>query len=343
MWNTISSISSGFALAAFIAAGVVETLRRMLRSRELQIAKAPEHDRLAMAQALSDAFLISGRPIETSALTKQQQYSIIVTQIRDRARRFYLLAAMLTALAVCALMTYAVSQRIGGGEIKGGARERAMAVSIWQKFYRQEFDALYEGLSDHLKTQIRYQDVLLEFKRQVAQFPRAPLSRRLEYEGANGGYWLVSHLVEFDGASTFREITTFSRDDSMWQAYRMDIQPVEWPMSSTSKLLTKTADQIVRGLSKLAPAALAAEVDQQFKGQFIPPPGWGIVIDGVSNQRGDLTCDVDAHDPISQAHIVVQQLLGGCALSKGAEITILGRLCSADGQKIEVDSVRFVK
>src|SRR5262249_53547669 len=146
MWNAISSVSSGLALAAFIAAGAVETMRRVLRSRELQIAQAPERDRLAMAQALSDSFLIPGLPIDPSVLTKQQQYTIILTQIRDRARRFYLLAAALIAIAVCASVAYAVSPRVGGGGAKAGARERAMAVSMWQKFYRQEFQSLYEGL-----------------------------------------------------------------------------------------------------------------------------------------------------------------------------------------------------
>src|SRR3954467_8164869 len=101
MWNAISSVSSQLGLAAFVAAAMVETMRRVLRSRELQIAQAPERDRLALAQALSDSFLVAGRPIDTSALTRQQQYTIIVTQIRDRARRFYLLAAALTAIAAC--------------------------------------------------------------------------------------------------------------------------------------------------------------------------------------------------------------------------------------------------
>jgi hypothetical protein len=39
---------------------------------------------------------------------------------------------------------------------------------------------------------------------------------------------------------------------------------------------------------------------------------------------------------------VVRQLLGGCELSKGDEITVVGRLRSADGRHIELDSVRFV-
>jgi hypothetical protein len=318
-------------------------MRRVLRSRERQIAQAPERDRFAMAQALSDSFLIPGLPIDPSVLTQQQQYTIILTQIRDRARRFYLLTAALIAIALCASVAYALSPRIGGGGVKGGARERAIAVTLWEKFYRQEFQSLYEGLSDQLKSQIRYQDVLLEFKRQVVQFPTAPLSRRFESEGANGGYWLVSHLVEFDGVSTFREITTFSQEGSTLQTYRMDIVPAEWPTSSTSRLLTKSADQIVRGLSKRESPAHSAEVDQELNDHFIPAPGWGIVVDAVSQRRGDVTCDVDAHEATGQAHVVVRRLLGGCGLSNGAEITILGRLRSANARQVEVDDVRFVK
>src|SRR5256885_13328457 len=53
--------------------------------------------------------------------------------------------------------------------------------------------------------------------------------------------------------------------DLSWQTYRMDITPAEWPMSSTSRLLTQNADQIVTGLSKAAPAAASSELEKRLK------------------------------------------------------------------------------
>lgn len=341
MWPAISSVSSGIALVAFLAAAAVETMRRVLQSRERQITLAPEQDRLAMAQSLSDTFLVSGAPIDTTTLTKHQQYTIIVTQIRDRARRFYILAVALTAVAICAVIGYAISHR--AVSLTGGARERATATAVWQKFYRQEFQSLYEGLPDQLKAQIRYADVLAEFKREIAQFPRPPLSRRFEYEGRNGAFWVVSQLVEFDALSTFREVTTFSRDDSGWQTYRMDIVPIEWPTSSTSAFLTQNAKQTVDRLAQLAPAQRNTEVAERFKDRFLPPPGWTLVVSGPPVQRADLTCDVQSQEMTDRTKVVLRRTLGGCALSSGTEMTALGRLSSANGDHVELESVRFLR
>src|SRR5436190_2073937 len=100
MWSAIASVTSGVALLAFLVASAVEIMRRLLASRERRIALAPDADRLAMAQALSSSFLVSGRPIETSQLTKEQQFAIIMAQIRDRMKRFYVVGLSCAMLAL---------------------------------------------------------------------------------------------------------------------------------------------------------------------------------------------------------------------------------------------------
>src|SRR6188472_2410197 len=120
VWNSIGSVTSGIALAAFVVAAALEAMRRVLTARERQIASAPERDRLALAQALNDSFLVQGKPIDTGSLTREQQYTIILTQIRDRARRFYLVAGVSLAIAIGALAVFAytrthrISSTIGG-------------------------------------------------------------------------------------------------------------------------------------------------------------------------------------------------------------------------------------
>jgi hypothetical protein len=95
MWETVPLVTSGFALAAFLAASVAWVWRAHLaRSRNL-IQTASEKDRgKLVAQALESY------AIDTSKLTRERQYELAVQQITARETRFKWGAAVFTAVAV---------------------------------------------------------------------------------------------------------------------------------------------------------------------------------------------------------------------------------------------------
>ena len=112
MWEAIGSVSSGLALAAFIVAAAVALLRRRLLHKENLIKSAPETERSSLVQAALDSY-----SIDTTDLTKQQRYDLIMEQIRQRARRFRITSVVIVILAFLAagLAAYALGVKSNSG------------------------------------------------------------------------------------------------------------------------------------------------------------------------------------------------------------------------------------
>ena len=88
-WESIKYVSSGITLVAFIVAALLTAYRRKLRSREKQIELAPAEDRAQLVTAALEFF-----PVDTTGLSEKRKYGLALEQIRQRARRFLIIAVV---------------------------------------------------------------------------------------------------------------------------------------------------------------------------------------------------------------------------------------------------------
>lgn len=90
MWQAISYITSGLTLAAFIIACGAAAYRRNILHKERQIEAAPSAQRARLVEAELAHF-----SVDTSNLTRDQQYAIAMAQIQGRAQQFRLVVVLL--------------------------------------------------------------------------------------------------------------------------------------------------------------------------------------------------------------------------------------------------------
>lgn len=82
MWESIRYITSGLTLVAFIVAVTSIVIKEALKNKKNLIETAPPEDRAPLVEKALEQY-----HIETTALTKQQKYNIIMEQIRSRAKK----------------------------------------------------------------------------------------------------------------------------------------------------------------------------------------------------------------------------------------------------------------
>jgi hypothetical protein len=120
MWEAIGPITSGIGLVAFAMAAITTYLRSRLVSRERQLLATPERDRANVVQALNDAFLVPSLPLDPSRLTTDQQYSLLLEQVRHRAKRFYVLSAFAIALAsIVVIVSSSANEKLEAPGVRG--------------------------------------------------------------------------------------------------------------------------------------------------------------------------------------------------------------------------------
>ena len=112
MWDVVSQVGSGFTLIAFLVAAGVAILGRYLKARERQLLATPENERATAVQALNDAFLVPSLSVDPNTLSQVRRYNLLLEQIRDRSRRFYVTAAVIVIIAtITAVVTmFAISR-----------------------------------------------------------------------------------------------------------------------------------------------------------------------------------------------------------------------------------------
>jgi hypothetical protein len=345
MWNAIPSVTSGLALVAFLAAAGVEIMRRLLASRERQIGLAPDEDRLAMAQALSGSFLVLGRPIDADHLSDDQKFKIIMAQIQDRMRRFYVIAVSCAGVAICATTIFAFAAKVWAASrlTPGGPAERDRAVRLLQACYSRDYKAAFDSFSDQVKKQMTFGTVVTETDRMFAQFPKAPRYRSLERETEISGYWVVVFRADFDKASSFREVVSFVRTGSSWDPYHVDIMPATWEQTGTSRFLPASTAEVTKALRGLSGDNARTTVDKQFKGFYTPVPGWSLIAEHAGYRVAEQTCDVSSHDPLNGTPVMLKSVLGGCEVKGGERMAVFAKLSNATEHAIELESVRILK
>jgi ABC-type glycerol-3-phosphate transport system permease component len=107
MWQTVQYVTTGVTLVAFLWAGAVVLLRIRLRERERLISSANPRDRPTLVRDALESF-----HIPTEKLTRDQQYSALLEQMRRKAERFKITAMIvaLVALLFAAVTAYAISR-----------------------------------------------------------------------------------------------------------------------------------------------------------------------------------------------------------------------------------------
>lgn len=97
MWEAIQYVSGGFTLCAFIVAAIAWGYKQKNKADLEAIKTLPEENR---AQVLSEKIEVF--KVNTSNLTKEQQYDVVVRQINARVERYRLLASVVVVLAIVA-------------------------------------------------------------------------------------------------------------------------------------------------------------------------------------------------------------------------------------------------
>src|SRR6266496_5531143 len=95
MWQAIQYVGSGFTLAAFVVAVIAWVVKSRSEARERLIGSARETERAELVRDALEFFRV-----DTTGLTKAQQYQLALEQIRQRAQRFRIVAMVVCTIAV---------------------------------------------------------------------------------------------------------------------------------------------------------------------------------------------------------------------------------------------------
>jgi hypothetical protein len=87
MWSTVASITSGITLVAFFAALGAWLYKASLIRKENLLKVAPEAERARLVESALEFF-----HVDSAGLTKQQQFQIVMEQIRLREKKYHTLA-----------------------------------------------------------------------------------------------------------------------------------------------------------------------------------------------------------------------------------------------------------
>ncbi len=106
MWDAIAYVSSGLTLAAFLAAAATWILKAKSDEKVKLIGSATDNNRAKLVQDAMEFFYV-----DTTKLTKDQQYNIALEQILSRANRYKQITVLIGILAIIAatLSAYALS------------------------------------------------------------------------------------------------------------------------------------------------------------------------------------------------------------------------------------------
>jgi len=107
MWEAIAYVSSGFTLAAFVAAVSAWIIKGKSEEKQKLISVAADENRAKLVQDALEFF-----HVETKELTKDQKFNLAIQQIQARANRFRTIALLIGFLAITAavLSAYAIKE-----------------------------------------------------------------------------------------------------------------------------------------------------------------------------------------------------------------------------------------
>jgi hypothetical protein len=134
MWQAIQYVGSGLTLAAFVVAVVAWVVKSKSEERERLIGSAGERERADLVRDALEFFRV-----DTSGLTKTQQYQLALEQIRARAQRFRIVAIVVCTIAVlgAGIATYSIvrsnaSSTSGAQVVQAEKKPLTLLASIWK-------------------------------------------------------------------------------------------------------------------------------------------------------------------------------------------------------------------
>ena len=113
LWKEIQYVSGGFTLCAFIIAAIAWAYQHKNQAEIDEIKAASENERAKLIARKLEFF-----DVDTSRLSREQQYNIAIKQIGSRKERFRLLATVVVLLAMLAAGLTAYAYRITADHVE---------------------------------------------------------------------------------------------------------------------------------------------------------------------------------------------------------------------------------
>lgn len=136
-WDAIKYVGSGLTLAAFVAAVIAWVIKSKLEERGRLIKGAKEDDRASLVRDALEFF-----HVDTSDLTKAQQYQLALEQIRARGQRFKIIAVIVCVIAALGALVavYAIARPATGPKNRLPANAEEAALYNEAQFRMKQVD-----------------------------------------------------------------------------------------------------------------------------------------------------------------------------------------------------------
>ncbi|HTL18729.1 MAG TPA: HEAT repeat domain-containing protein [Patescibacteria group bacterium] len=140
-WEAIKYVGSGLTLAAFIVAAIAWLLKSKSEERGQLIHLAKEEDRADLVRDALEFFRI-----DTSGLTKAQQYQLALEQIRARAQRFKTVAVIVCVVDLlgAVIAVYALNRPSNGGVESDKKKARALLGDAQAQFKARAYSGAWK-------------------------------------------------------------------------------------------------------------------------------------------------------------------------------------------------------
>jgi hypothetical protein len=203
------------------------------------------------------------------------------------------------------------------------------AASILEMFYARNYEKVYDQFSPTVRQAYPFAQFRAIAQKNLRQLGNGPLRRQVRGQPkAEGGYLFVPFDAEFDENAKWIEGVTFVSTDSGWALFGIDMQPAAWTNATgTSKVL-----------SEPDAATAIRNQGQNAVGYWTPPRGWRATVERTV-RRTERTCDVTS--TAGAVRVNARNVLGGCQLTPGTTIDLLGQVVNVGADNIDLDGIRY--
>ena len=208
--------------------------------------------------------------------------------------------------------------------------------------YARRFGKLYAAFPAALKDQVSYASFVENTGMTMSQFVAPPLYRHFKGKQLAAGQLFYYFDAEFDAVSHIREALTYVDTGSDWSLWQFQINPSDWPVPVMMKSLqAMSAADLLSKVRAVPSARRAAYLDGEVTNHWIQLPGWTATVRSVLARRADRTCDLALSEKETSTPIVARNVVDGCTLGVGQEITLVARIDNVTDTTIEASSPRF--
>jgi hypothetical protein len=213
---------------------------------------------------------------------------------------------------------------------------------VLNDLYARQFGKLYATFPATFKDQMPYAAFVENTSMTMSQFTAPPVYRTFKGKQFVAGQLFYYFDAEFDAISHIREALTYIDTGTAWSLWRFELNPSDWPAGGMMKPLQATSASNLLAKVRATPAAQRQTyVENEVANHWIPLPGWTAQVRSVLIRRASRTCDLALSEKGSSTSVVVRNVVDGCSLREGQEITLVARVDSASDASVEISSPRF--